>query len=221
MGSMQRPFPPQMDAVKPSSVRSRYFLGTQEVHEQLLVTTPKKLFGKAPYLLVHAGPKEDSPELVSIGKESTFTRTNVVNIPSMPNANIEFKTNCGSGGGWKTIIHRFSLDLGPSRGTEDFEWYMTSSAVVTSYGSYGFELRRTTNGAKDVVGVLGLGKWSFHRTFTFALLGDGQAGTFGPVFDLVALITAARTNQMEEERLSTNASSAAAASASAAAAASS
>ncbi|KAH7129080.1 hypothetical protein EDB81DRAFT_138797 [Dactylonectria macrodidyma] len=84
---------------------------------------------------------------------------------------------------------------------EDFEWRFQSRGIVSDYSSYGYELRRITNGEADVVAVLGLGAWSLHKAFTFALLDDGLEAQYGKAWEAVALATGVQTYLLEVERI--------------------
>jgi hypothetical protein len=191
-----------------------YHLGTPGSPHQFLVTLrkPRKLLcsNSSPNLRLHSGPSPRHTELASISRRSTFSPDYIVHVP-VYGTEVLFQTNCSSSSSsnpQKTVVHRFSMDLG--RGglghTEDFEWRLCpwGTPAEGQYGDHGFELRRTTPGFDDdLVGALGMGTApdGSRRTYSFVLLGQSLDGSFGPAFDLVALVTAARTYQLEAERL--------------------
>ncbi|KAJ4289484.1 hypothetical protein N0V88_006966 [Collariella sp. IMI 366227] len=206
---------PPLKRLHPNLLKTTYHLGDSSNHTQLCVTFQSHLFSKSkPSTIIHSGPDASFPALAYLTKEGTFSDNTYVHIPNTVGGGeegeetvVHFRSNVVSGGGWKNIIHRFSMDLGATKRTEDFEWKMVTFGMKSEDGSYGFELRHLRDGgAPEVVATLGMGKMSLSKKFTWRLVGDGAKGVFGREWEMVALATAVRTERLEIDRLSASAS---------------
>ncbi|KAF7558893.1 hypothetical protein G7046_g5259 [Stylonectria norvegica] len=206
-------FPPQMDAGIEWKFTASYFLGTEQNKKQFAVTFPKGTFRNRnkPLIVLHSGPTENNTDLAWVDYEPGHKKNQIIHVPPRPGSNEKQATQClftPYAGSWMKVIHRFSMEVGQDGRTEHFEWRMTTGHLIRTIGSYGFKLMRVADGQEEIVALLVVGNITqISKRYTFAFVGEGLTDMFGETWEIVAVASAIRTYQLEEQRIAASTAS--------------
>lgn len=204
---IQRQFPSGFSMYRESAFNKSYMIGVHQ-NQPLYAVSCHTGWSSKPAVILHSGPNESMPPLAAVDS-SPYSTTATMILPPLPGTgSTEERMESSRGFGFPS--HMFSVEVGPNNQRERFEWRHSRGAEVDSLGGLrrGWKLVRLdsnvrnggqfavggarTRDGDEVVAVWANVGMTLSKSFNFRFLGNGDNGSMGERWAVMAVISALR-----------------------------
>lgn len=235
--ALHHPFPTVLSAYCQLKFTRVFHLGDTVNHKLYAVSSYAGISSRSrngSSVVLHNGPSDDDPVLAVAGEDSTWSYGSAVSIITLP----PLASTPGSRGigattptetdaarevmqpsllsDLKTVVFRFSIEVGNRNRRESFEWRKIEGEELDSNMKHGFKLVRLRS---DLIPFRGDGEhgdeseepvakvgwkhaWSL-KPFTIQFLGAGLTGELGDRWALMAVMTGLRVWYLDMQKRTT------------------
>ncbi|KAI1398691.1 hypothetical protein F4819DRAFT_17591 [Hypoxylon fuscum] len=205
---IQRQFPLAFNVYSTPRLTNKKVTIGEHQSQPLYAVSPSQSWSNTPAVVLHSGPIETAPPLATAGYASLEAGTKTITFPGSGQPAAEERLQRQ---GKHKFVWTFSIEAGPGRRREAFEWRHSSCPAVRDLGGSNFGLKlvrlatdapagvpgptfqkgcTTSSDGKEVVAVWATGGLSLSKAVMFRFLGSGASGALGERWALMAVITA-------------------------------